>query len=127
MTIRSLLVCAVALVLGCPERDRLTGPTTGIGVGPEVTITEPSQDVTMTAGSAIMVKGVAFDEEGVQSIFANDGTTITAISGRGSPRATFSVPLNLIGASGDTVSITIYAANLQNVRGDLVTRRIRLR
>jgi hypothetical protein len=114
MTIRPLLLLGLGLVLACPERNRLTGPTTGIGVGPEITITDPAQDVTMTAGSAIFVKGVAF-------------TTITAQSAGGVPRATFSIPLDLVGASGDTVSITIYAANLEHVRGDPVTRRIRLR
>jgi hypothetical protein len=127
MTIRPLLLLGLGLVLACPERNRLTGPTTGIGVGPEITITDPAQDVTMTAGSAIFVKGVAFDEEGVDSIFFSDFTTITAQSAGGVPRATFSIPLDLVGASGDTVSITIYAANLEHVRGDPVTRRIRLR
>jgi hypothetical protein len=127
MTIRPLLLLGLGLVLACPERNRLTGPTTGIGVGPEITITDPAQDVTMTAGSAIFVKGVAFDEEGVDSIFFSDFTAITAQSAGGVPRATFSIPLDLVGASGDTVTITIYAANLEHVRGDPVTRRIRLR
>jgi hypothetical protein len=127
MTIRPLQVCAILLVLGCPERARLTGPTTGIGVGPEITITDPAQDVTMMAGSAIMVRGVAFDEEGVDSIFFDDLSTLRAQSAGGVPRAPFASPLNLVGAPGDTVTITIYAANLDHVRGDAVTRRIRLR
>jgi hypothetical protein len=127
MTIRYIFFLSLALVLGCPERDRLTGPTTGIGVGPEITITDPAQDVTMTAGSAILVKGVAFDEEGVDSIYFNDLSTLTAQDAGGVPRAAFSIPLNLVGAPGETVTITIYAANREHVRGDPVTRRIRLR
>lgn len=127
MPIRLLPLLAVALLLACPERERLTGPTTGIGVGPEITITDPAQDVTMTAGSAILVKGVAFDEEGVDSIYFDDLTGLTAQPAGGVPHATFSVPLALVGASGEVVTITIYAANLNHVRGDPVTRRIHLR
>ena len=127
MRLRFLPFLAIALVLACPTRDRLTGPTTGNGIGPEITITDPSQDVVMTGGAAIMVRGVAFDEEGVDSIFFDDFATITAQSGGGQPRVDFAIPLHLIGASGDTVAITIYAANLKHVRGDAVTRRIQLR
>ena len=127
MKLKLPLLLGVVLVLACPQRDRLTGPTTGIGVGPEITITDPAQDVTMTAGSAIMVKGVAFDEEGVDSIFFDDRSSASAQSAGGVPRATFSIPLNLVGASGETITITIYAANREHVRGDAVTRRIQLR
>ena len=127
MTIRPLLLVSLGLLLACPERNRLTGPTTGIGVGPEITITDPAQDVTMLAGSAIFVRGVAFDEEGVDSIYFDDLSTITVQSAGGVPRATFSIPIDLVGASGDVVTVTIYAANLEHVRGDPVTRRIQLR
>ena len=127
MKVKLPLVLAVVIVLACPQRDRLTGPTTGLGVGPEITISDPAQDVTMTAGSAIMVKGVAFDEEGVDSIFFDDLSTVSSQSAGGVPRAAFSIPLNLVGASGETITITIYAANLEHVRGDAVTRRIQLR
>jgi hypothetical protein len=127
MKLKPPLLVGVVLVLACPQRDRLMGPTTGIGVGPEITISDPAQDVTMTAGSAIMVKGVAFDEEGVDSIFFDDLSTLSAQSAGGVPRAAFSSPLNLVGASGDTITIIIYAANREHVRGDAVTRRIQLR
>lgn len=71
MTRRVFPLLGGLLLLGCPERSRLTGPTTGIGIGigigPEITITDPGQDGSMIAGSAILVKGTAFDEEGVDS------------------------------------------------------------
>jgi hypothetical protein len=124
---RMLLPLALVLVMACPERDRLTGPTSGIGVGPEITITDPSQDITMQAGAAIFIRGVAFDEEGVDSIFFDDLSGLTSQPAGGVPRATFSIPLNLVGSPGDTVTIIIYAANLAHVRGDPVTRRIQLR
>lgn len=127
MTIRLPALACLALVLACPERERLTGPTSGIGVGPEITITDPAQDVTMTAGSAIFVRGFAFDEEGVDTIFFDNRTRLSAHPAGGVPHADFSIPLDLIGSSGDTVTITIYAANREHVRGDPVTRRIRLR
>lgn len=130
MTIRLLLLLGAVLLFGCPERSRVTGPTTGIGVGPEITITDPAQDVFMTAGSAILVKGTAFDEEGVDSIFFDNGGSpggLVSQPAGGVPHATFSIPLDLIGAAGDTVTIVVYAANLEHVRGDPVIRQIRLR
>jgi hypothetical protein len=130
MTIKLPGLLGVALLLACPERGRITGPGGSNGIGPEVTITDPAQDVTMTAGTSILVKGVAFDEEGVDSIYlgnvGGNGELVVQSAG-GVPRATFTIPVDLVGAVGDTVTITVYAANLEHVRGDLVTRRIRLR
>ncbi len=121
---------ALALVAGCPERGRLTGPTNGIGIGPAVSIDNPAQDVTMTAGSAMLIGGTAFDEEGVDSVYFTaldrPGETATIAAG-GHPRASFSFVLNLVGNPGDTITVWVYAANLNQVRGDPVSRRIRLR
>jgi hypothetical protein len=127
MTIRYLFLLCLALVLACPERDRLTGPIGGNGVGPEITISDPPQDVTMQAGSAIFIRGVAFDEDGVDSVFYDDMTRLVSLPAGGVPRAEFAIPVDLFGAAGDTIRIVIYAANLQQVRGDQVTRRILLR
>jgi hypothetical protein len=127
MTIKLLALLGLGLLLACPERNRLTGPTSGNGVGPEITIIDPAQDITMTAGSAIFVRGFAFDEEGVDSIYFDKLTSFTIQPAGGVPRVDFSIPLDLVGSAGDTVTITIYASNLEHVRGDPVTRRIRLR
>ena len=120
-------LAGIALLAGCPERERLTGPTTGAGTGPEITITDPPQDALMQAGSAIFIRGVALDEEGVDSIYYDDLTRLVSQPAGGLPRAEFAIPVDLFGAAGDTIRIIIYAANLRHVRGDQVTRRIRLR
>ena len=125
--IRYLFLLCLALVLACPERDRLTAPTTGTGTGPEITITDPPQDASMQAGSAIFIRGVALDEEGVDSIYYDDLTRLVSQPAGGVPRAEFAIPVDLFGAPGDTIRIIIYAANLVHVRGDQVTRRIILR
>jgi hypothetical protein len=127
MTIRYVFLFCLALVLACPERNRVTGPTGGNGVGPEITITDPPQDVIMQAGSAIFIRGVALDEEGVDSIYYDDLTRLVSQPAGGIPRAEFAVPVDLFGAAGDTITVIIYAANVHQVRGDQVTRRIRLR
>jgi hypothetical protein len=121
-----LLTTALA---GCTERERIVGPTSGIGIGPEITITDPAQDITMTAGTAMLVRGTAFDEEGVDSIFFSqlNGPDISPHGAGGVIQASFSFAVNLIGEAGDTIIVSVYAANLQHVRGDLVTRRIQLR
>ena len=127
MTIRYLFLLALALVLACPERDRLTAPTGGNGVGPEITITDPPQDATMQAGSAIFIRGVALDDEGVDSIYYDNLSHLVSQPAGGLPRAEFAVPVDLFGAAGDTITVIIYAANVHQVRGDQVTRRIVLR
>jgi len=127
MPIRYAFFLCLALVLACPERNRVTAPTGGTGVGPEITITDPPQDATMQAGSAVFIRGVAIDEEGVDSIYYDDLTRLVSQPAGGQPRAEFAIPVDLFGASGDTITVIIYAANLQHVRGDQVTRRIILR
>ena len=128
MTIRYVFLFCLALVLACPERNRVTGPTGGgNGVGPEITITDPPQDVIMQAGSAIFIRGVALDEEGVDSIYYDDLSRLVSQPAGGIPRAEFAIPVDLFGAAGDTITVIIYAANVHQVRGDQVTRRIRLR
>ena len=124
---RYVFFLCLALVLACPERDRLTGPTNGSGTGPEITITDPPQDAMMQAGSAIFIRGVALDEEGVDSIYYDDLTRLVSQPAGGLQRAEFAIPVDLFGAPGDTIRVIIYAANLEHVRGDQVTRRIILR
>ena len=83
----------------------------------------------LTAGTSILLKGTVFDEEGVDSIFfanLNAPSAIAPQAAGGAIRTSFSIPVDLIGTAGDTVTISVYAANLQHVRGNLVTRRIRL-
>lgn len=127
MTIRYIFLLCLALVLACPERDRLTGPIGGNGVGPEITISDPPQDALMQAGSAVFIRGVALDEEGVDSIYYDDLSRLVSQPAGGIPRAEFAIPVDLFGAPGDTIRVIIYAANLNQVRGDQVTRRIILR
>jgi hypothetical protein len=120
-------LAGLALLTGCPERNRLTGPTTGLGIGPEITITDPPQDAALQAGSAIFIRGVALDEEGVDSIYYDDLTRLVSQPAGGATRAEFAIPVDLFGAPGDTIRVVIYAANLRHVRGDQVTRRMILR
>lgn len=127
MTIRYLFFLCLALLLACPERSRVTGPTGDNGVGPEITITDPPQDAILQAGSAIFIRGVAIDEEGVDSIYYDDMSRLVSRPAGGVPRAEFAIPVDLFGAAGDTIRVIIYAANLRQVRGDQVIQRIRLR
>jgi hypothetical protein len=124
-----LLFCGSALI-GCETRERIAGPSSQIGVGPEVLITAPSQDLSLSSGTSVNVKGTVFDEEGIDAIYFNnlsDPGSIPPQLGGGVSQATFSILIDLTGAAGDTVVITVYAANLQHIRGDLVSRRIILR
>lgn len=121
----------MALTLGCAERERPTFPTgSGVGVGPEVTITDPEADTNIVAGTTVLVGGTVFDEEGIDTVFFGTIGTASELppySADGVARVRFSFPLQLGGNPGDTVILSIYAANLQHVRGDPARRTILLR
>ncbi len=129
MWVLPILTCALSA--GCATRERPTFPATGgDGVGPEVVITDPVADTSFNVGSVVLIGGTVFDEEGVDTVFFTTlGLTsqIPAYAANGVPRVRFSFPVELAGESGDVVIISIYGANLEHVRGDLATRRIRLR
>jgi hypothetical protein len=125
------IAALAALVANCATRERPTFPTgAGTGVGPEITITDPVVDTSAVVGSVVLIGGIAFDEEGIDTIFFTTlglPSQLPPYSADGVVRVRFSFPVTLAGESGDTIIVSIYGANVNHVRGDLVTRRIRLR
>lgn len=126
-----LLWFAGFALLACTERERPTFPTgAGVGVGPEVTITDPAADTSLAEGSIVLIGGTVFDEEGIDSVYFNTiGTPVDLppYGAGGVARVRFSFPMQLLGEVGDTAILIIYAANLNHVRGDPVRRSIRIK
>ncbi|MEO8199808.1 MAG: hypothetical protein ABI679_04730 [Gemmatimonadota bacterium] len=122
---------AVLLLCGCSERERPTFPTgSGIGVGPEVTVTDPIADTTLTSGATLLIGGTVVDEEGVDTVFFSTVGTqseLPPLGAGGATRVRFSFPLEVTGTPGDTIIFIVYGANVNHVRGDLVRRLIAIR
>lgn len=123
------LVAAVAVVLGtgCSERDRLTFPTPGDGVGPVTTIDQPNAtDTTVPAGAAFFVNGRTIDPDGVDTVyFLVIGGNHNFQPFTPNPRAdtvTFGVPIITFGQSGATYTIHVHGVDLLGNKGDTSTR-----
>src|SRR4051794_34253117 len=59
-----------ALAIGCEERDRLTFPSPGDGVGPVTIIDRPNRgDTTVQAGPDYFVNGRTIDPDGVDTVY----------------------------------------------------------
>ena len=115
------------LLLGCSERDRLTFPDSLDGLGPEVIITDPSQDTTVTAGPAALVGGRAVDEDGIDTVYFDVQGGLGSFppyTAYGVDTVRFSLPISTGGLSGDTITVRIYGVNLAGLRGDTALREI---
>jgi hypothetical protein len=114
---------------GCSERDRLTFPNVGDGVGPVTTIDRPNgSDTTVTAGPDLVVTGRTIDLDGVDTVyFLVTGGNQNVSPFRSNPPADtvrFGIPLSTAGRAGDTILIQIYGVDTQGNAGDVSARQI---
>ena len=116
----------ILALLGCDERDRLTFPVSD-GAGPEVTIIAPAQDTSVTAGPFAQVSGRVTDSDGIDTVYfevAGGGASFSPFVAGGDDTVSFSLPLATGGFSGITMSVTIFATDVDGVRGDTAIRQI---
>jgi hypothetical protein len=116
----------------CAERDRLTFPSQGDGIGPVTLIDQPGGgDTTINAGPTFFVNGRAIDSDGVDTVYF-----LVAGGSQGFPplRPTppvdtvrFGVPLSTSGRSGQAIQLQIYAVDRQGNQGAPVSRQIIIR
>jgi Bacterial Ig domain len=117
----------LALVCGCNGRDRLTFPTSSDGLGPEATITDPSQDTTVSVGPNALVSGVVADGDGIDTVYFNvvgGVTTFSPFIAHGMDTVTFQLPLTTNGLSGNTITVSVYGVNVAGLVGDTAVRNI---
>lgn len=117
----------LALVGGCNGRDRLTFPTSSDGLGPEVTILDPSQDTTVIAGPNALVTGRVVDQDGIDTVYFDVQGGVTNFNpfiADGADTVTFQLPLTTNGLSGNTITVAISGVNLARLHGDTVVRQI---
>jgi hypothetical protein len=118
-----------AVLTGCEERDRLTFPSPGDGVGPITMIDQPSgSDTTVPAGADFFVNGRTIDPDGVDTVY------FLVIGGnqhfnpfRPSPPSDtvrFGLPITTFGLSGDTILVQIHGVDSEGNRGASSSRQI---
>lgn len=127
-----LAACAMALVTGCDERDRLTFPTPSDGVGPITTIDQPNgADTTVFPGSDFFVNGTTVDPDGVDTVyfFVIGGNQSFQPFSPNPPQTTvrFGLPLTTFGHSGETFQVQVYGVDVLGNQGTVSTRLIHVR
>lgn len=119
----------IALTAACEERDRLTFPTPGDGIGPITTIDQPNgSDTTVSAGPDFFVNGRTIDPDGVDSVyFLVTGGNQNFHPLRPVPPSDtvrFGLPISTSGRSGATILIQIHGVDTQGNQGGVSTRVI---
>jgi hypothetical protein len=114
---------------GCNERDRLTFPDPGDGLGPVTTIDRPNgSDTTVNAGADFLVNGRTIDPDGVDSVyFLVTGGNQNFQPLRSNPPADtvrFGIPITTFGHAGDTITVEIHGVDTQGNQGAPSSREI---
>lgn len=113
-------------ISGCNERDRLTFPVHD-GLGPEVTITSPSQDTTVAEGPFALVGGRVTDQDGIDTVYfevTGGGASFPPFLANGEDTVSFSLPLATGGFSGITMTVTVFGTDVGGARGDTAVRLV---
>ncbi len=127
-----LAAVLVVLAGACQERDRLTFPDPGDGIGPVTMIDQPNaSDTTVDAGADFLVNGRTVDPDGVDTVyFLVIGGNQNFNPFRPSPPADtvrWGLPLSTTGRSGSTITVQIYGVDLQGNQGAPSTRQVIVR
>ena len=122
----------MVLAAACEERDRLTFPDPGDGIGPVTTIDQPDgADTTLDAGAEFFVQGRTIDRDGVDTVyFFVIGGNQSFPPYRPSPPSDtvpFGVPISTSGRSGQTMIVQIHGVDMRGNQGGVSTRRIIVR
>jgi hypothetical protein len=123
---------ALAVLVGCGTRDRLTFPSEnpGDGAGPITEITRPAtHDTAVTEGDLLIIQGRTYDQDGVDTVYAAVGGVsqgFAPILGQGKDTVDFALQLSTIGNSGATVIVQIFGVDLLGQQGAIVSRQIHI-
>jgi hypothetical protein len=122
----------VVLAAACQERDRLTFPEPGDGIGPVTMIDQPNgSDTTVDAGADFFVNGRTVDPDGVDTVyFLVIGGNQNFNPFRPSPptdTVRWGLPLSTTGRSGSTITVQIHGVDRQGNQGAPSTRQVIVR
>ena len=123
---------ALALLMGCGQRDRLTFPVEnhGDGQGPVTEITQPAQpDTVVIEGDLLIIQGRAFDPDGIDTVYfevGGIGQGFAPIAGEGADTVNFALQLSTLNHSGATVILRAYGVDRLGDQGGPASRQIRI-
>jgi hypothetical protein len=123
------VISAGAMLAGCDERDRLTFPDPGDGVGPVTMIDQPlGGDTTVPAGPEFFINGRTIDPDGVDTVYffvTGGNQSFPAFVPRpASDTVRFGLPLVTSGRSGDTIRVQIHGVDSQGNQGNTSSRQV---
>jgi hypothetical protein len=126
------LGCLAGVIGGCGERERLTFPDPGDGVGPVTTIDQPNgPDTTVSAGPQLFVAGRTIDPDGVDTVYflvsGGDQSFQPFLPHPPTDTVHFGLQIVTSGHTGDTISIGVLGVDSQGNRGNVSSRRILIR
>jgi hypothetical protein len=118
-----------ALATGCDERDRLTFPDPGDGIGPVTTIDQPTRgDTTVSAGPDFFVHGRTIDPDGVDTVYflVTGGSNQIPPFRPSQPTDTvrFGLLITTAGHAGDTILVQVHGVDAQGNQGAASLRQI---
>jgi hypothetical protein len=124
-----LSLCAGVLLAGCDERDRLTFPDPGDGIGPLTMIDQPNgSDTTVAAGPEFFINGRTIDPDGVDTVYflvtGGNQNFQPFVPRPPSDTVRFGIPLATTGLSGDTIHVQIHGVDSQGNSGNTSVRQI---
>jgi hypothetical protein len=124
-----LSVCAGVFLAGCDERDRLTFPDPGDGIGPLTMIDQPNgSDTTVAAGPEFFINGRTIDPDGVDTVYflvtGGNQNFQPFVPRPPSDTVRFGIPLATTGLSGDTIHVQIHGVDSQGNSGNTSVRQI---
>lgn len=117
---------ALLALPGCNERDRLTFPVND-GEGPRTTITDPSQDTTVTPGPFALVGGRMTDADGIDTVYfevVGGASTFPPFIAGGEDTVRFSFSLVTSGLGGVTMTVMVFGTDVGGIRGDTAVRQV---
>jgi hypothetical protein len=123
---------AMAVLVGCGQRDRLTFPSEnhGDGQGPVTEISQPAvPDTTVIEGDLLIIQGRAFDPDGIDTVYfevGGIGQGFAPIAGLGADTVNFALQLSTLNHSGATVIVRAYGVDLLGDQGGPASRQIRI-
>jgi hypothetical protein len=122
---------AVGLLLACSERERLTFPEPGDGIGPRTFIDRPEQDTVVRSGPGLAVRGRTVDQDGVDSVYfyliGGSESFSPFKNSDESDTVRFELPVSTNINANDTLFVLIYGTDLMGNVGDTAIRRLIIR
>ena len=122
---------ALALLLGCEERSRLTFESNGPEdtTGPVASIDKPAADSVIFEGQPFMLGARVIDPSGVDTDYVDlEGSdhTLLPLEGGGRDTVRIGVPITTAGQAGQTVTVQIFGVDLFGNRGARAIRRLQI-